>query len=420
MSSTYDFAEPGFILVDKVNEMNNNWWTENIRATNPCGEQPLPPYGSCLAGVGQSHQVRGRSVHGQRTIRLGNVSQSREGVHAHARQRRRDQRLAAGAAARRNPPQTPPRHGFPGPGLDHHPAVHEIRLEEIGGVFSERVAGNGRGRLGSRSRSRAREGPGADHERRVHGHARDAAQTARDGQGWLARRRAYFGPGAARALQPLHAAHRRGFARIGGRARRGRRALYPPHVDRSDGHHFAVARQQRIERHRTLVRPSLLPQCDPRRQEVEGEDRRVLVRVAGVPRTGEFPRHAGFAESSGKAARLFHLRGRHRPQGTRRYPGGGAAMGGFVDIQDGECPDRLQVRRFQGHLHVRLRTRPQGLYDVSLQSGGIPGSLGQGRRPQEHDLRVHAGRRHGSRSERAIRRSNTTGKCTPPPISSMR
>ncbi|MFO1468019.1 MAG: LAGLIDADG family homing endonuclease [Steroidobacteraceae bacterium] len=36
MSSTYDFAEPGFILVDKVNEMNNNWWEENIRATNPC------------------------------------------------------------------------------------------------------------------------------------------------------------------------------------------------------------------------------------------------------------------------------------------------------------------------------------------------------------------------------------------------
>ena len=50
MSSTYDFAEPGFVLIDKVNEMNNNWFTENIRATNPCGEQPLPPYGSCLLG----------------------------------------------------------------------------------------------------------------------------------------------------------------------------------------------------------------------------------------------------------------------------------------------------------------------------------------------------------------------------------
>ncbi len=36
MSSTYDFAEPGFILIDRVNEMNNNWWCENIRATNPC------------------------------------------------------------------------------------------------------------------------------------------------------------------------------------------------------------------------------------------------------------------------------------------------------------------------------------------------------------------------------------------------
>ncbi|WP_229779393.1 adenosylcobalamin-dependent ribonucleoside-diphosphate reductase [Pseudomonas matsuisoli] len=50
MVSTYDFAEPGFILIDRVNEQNNNWWCEHIRATNPCGEQPLPPYGSCLLG----------------------------------------------------------------------------------------------------------------------------------------------------------------------------------------------------------------------------------------------------------------------------------------------------------------------------------------------------------------------------------
>ncbi len=50
MTSTYDFAEPGFILIDRVNQMNNNWWCENIRATNPCGEQALPEFGACLLG----------------------------------------------------------------------------------------------------------------------------------------------------------------------------------------------------------------------------------------------------------------------------------------------------------------------------------------------------------------------------------
>jgi ribonucleoside-diphosphate reductase alpha chain len=323
MSSTYDFAEPGFILIDRVNEMNNNWWCENIRATNPCGEQPLPPYGSCLLGsVNLTRFVR----HAFTEFAEFDWNEYREVVRVFTRM------------------------------LDNVVEINGLPLEQQRGeIIRKRRHGMGFLGLGSTITCLGMKYGSPESVKFTEDVSREMAVA-----GWEAALELSREKGPAPIMNEEFTVTKemlrkrpemvkdgwRAGAKIPGRLLHAKYSRYMQRVaEVAPNLVHELAEVGARFTHHTSIAPTgtislslannasngiepLFPQRYPSGQEIEREDRCPLVRAARLPRDRERARHAGLHESGREAAGLFHRRGRSHAEAARRHPGRLAEVGG--------------------------------------------------------------------------------------------